>query len=84
MNICKSTSFFKKTQKQRPFPSCLLPHFKNKYLCKTIEMKMTLISMKMDSQVKHILITGSPSLRYEPQLFAYVIILGKYKSLYGI
>ena len=33
----------------KPFPSCPLPHFQNESTCATIQMKMTLICMKMDS-----------------------------------
>ena len=40
----------------RPFPSCLLPQFKNESPCETIQMKMTLICMKMDMKVVHIFI----------------------------
>ena len=38
------------------FPSCLLPQFQNQSTCKTIEMKMGLICMKIDVQVKYIFI----------------------------
>ena len=40
----------------RPFPSCLVPQFHSESSCETIEMKMSLICMKMDIQVKHIFI----------------------------
>ena len=40
----------------RPFPSCPLPHFQKESTCETIEMKMSLICMKMDVQVKLIFI----------------------------
>ena len=36
----------------RPFPSCPLPQFQNKSRCETIEMKMTLICMKIDMKVR--------------------------------
>ena len=39
---------------KRPFPSCPLPQFQNESTCETIEMKMTLICMKMDVKVIHI------------------------------
>ena len=45
-----------KIETDRPFPSCLVPQFHNESSCETIEMKMSLICMKMDIQVKHILI----------------------------
>ena len=35
----------------RPFPSLTLPHFQNESSCKTIQMKMSLICIKMDVQV---------------------------------
>ena len=40
----------------RPFPSFSLPHFQNEYPCETIQIKMSLICMKMNVQVKHIFI----------------------------
>ena len=40
----------------RPFPSCPLPQFQNESTCETIEMKMTLICMKMVLKVEHIFI----------------------------
>ena len=33
----------------RPFPSCPLPHFQKESSCETIQMKMSLICMKMDN-----------------------------------
>ena len=38
-------------KENRPFPSCPLPHFQNKSLCETIQMKMSFICTKMDVQV---------------------------------
>ena len=35
----------------RPFSSCILPQFENESLSETIQMKMSLIFMKMDVQV---------------------------------
>ena len=40
----------------RPFPSCLLTQFQNESSCEPIQMKMSLIYMKMDVQVEHIFI----------------------------
>ena len=40
----------------RPFPSCLLPLFQNESKCETIQMKMSLIYMKINTQVKLIFI----------------------------
>ena len=37
----------------RLFPSCLLRQFQNKFSYETIQMKMTLISMKMDVKVSY-------------------------------
>ena len=48
--------FFKRNACNRPFPSCPLPQFQNESTCKAIEMKMTLICMKMDVKVKLIFI----------------------------
>ena len=36
----------------RPFPRCLLPQFQTESSCETIQMKMTLICMKMDVKRK--------------------------------
>ena len=40
----------------RPFPSGVLPLYQNESSCKTFDMKMSLICMKMDVQVKLIFI----------------------------
>ena len=39
-----------------PFPSCLLPRFQNESRCETIQMKMSLICMKINLQIKLIFI----------------------------
>ena len=36
----------------KPFPSCLLPQFQDEFSCETIQMETTLLSIKMDVQVK--------------------------------
>ena len=51
-NSMNKTFKVKQNQCNRPFPSCPLPQFQNKPTCKTIEMKMTFVCMKMDVKVK--------------------------------
>ena len=46
------------TQSGKPVSSFLLTQFQNESLCEAIQMKMTLICMKMDVRVKHILMNG--------------------------
>ena len=49
-------SSFKLSQINGPFPSCRLPLFQNESKCETIQMKMSLIYVKMNMRVKLIFI----------------------------